>query len=317
MVESELTPLMDEYRQQREAEGQRPGTLDSLARGLRAFKGFLAERDRRSAGEIRSVDVLDFRTWMMVTRPQVLGLYNGKHPRIQTALRTLTVVRGFCRWLVQRGLLLIDPTATLEPVRYVRPPRRVLTPEEVDRLLNTARARHPVDLRDRAILELLYSSALRSGELVRLDLADLDLCQQEVIVRHGKGDKYRRLPVGGSAARALDVYLDRGRPGLELLGRKTSEALFLCRKGTRLSQPLVQRMVQARARQAGLPPDVTPHALRHSAVCHMLAKGASVRHLQELLGHEDLNTTAHYTRLTIADLKACVKRHHPRGRGEA
>jgi integrase/recombinase XerD len=172
----------------------------------------------------------------------------------------------------------------------------------------------PVGQRNRALLETLYGTGIRLSECVRLDLTDADLGEGTLLVRCGKGRKDRLLPVPERAARALDDYLRESRP---LLARRTSEqALFISRGGGRLKPISVQFVVWWHAKRAGIRARVSPHMLRHACATHLLRGGADVRHIQELLGHERLETTEVYTRVEIADLKEALARAHPRERGQ-
>jgi integrase/recombinase XerD len=161
--------------------------------------------------------------------------------------------------------------------------------------------------RDRAVLELLYGTGLRVGEASRLDVPDLDLREGVLLVRNGKGRKDRVVPVPGRAAAALDVYLLEARPDL---ARLYDPALFLSTFGVRLGAPGMRLMIKKHGRAIGA--RLTPHTLRHTCATHLLRGGADIRHVQELLGHRSLATTALYTRVAIADLRAVIARSHPR-----
>jgi integrase/recombinase XerD len=284
-------------------------------RGLRLFLAFLAEHRRSTPQSIRLEDVRGFCAAASQRRIE-RGPREGHLLHPATLATWLQAIRGFGRWLVRRGHLLLDPTTGLDPLPIPRALPRVLTPSEVDRLLATASDHTPVGLRDRAILELLYASGLRSSELTGLDLVDMDLADREVYLKRTKGGKSRRVPIGGPAVRALSAYLKKARDPLSMLGRvgQPTPAVFLSLWGTRLSGLLICRMIRRRARTAGLPGRVTPHTMRHTAAVHLLKGGADLRHIQEFLGHESVQTTAHYTRLALTDLKEAVRRCHPRAR---
>lgn len=202
--------------------------------------------------------------------------------------------------------------------RQLKAPRtlpRVLSPAQVHRLLAAPAGTRPADLRDRAVLELLYASGLRVGELVALDLADVNLVDGEVHVRTGKGRRERRVPIGLPAVRALGVYLRRGRDAQSVgSSAAPSPALFLSDRGIRFGVQGVELMLHRRARQARLDGRVTPHVLRHTAAVHLLRGGADVRHIQEYLGHACVGTTTRYTRLDPSDLRQAVAHAHPRSR---
>jgi integrase/recombinase XerC/integrase/recombinase XerD len=180
----------------------------------------------------------------------------------------------------------------------------VLRPGEVEELLERIPASTPLDLRDRAMLELAYAAGLRAEELVNLDTTNADADGEQVRVE-GKGGRTRFVPVGEHAWKALDRYLTRGRPAL---AAGESEALFLSKSGRRLSTSDVRRRLRLQARRAG----ITPHTLRHSFATHLLEGGADLRAIQELLGHASIATTQTYTRVESKRLKTVYSRAHPR-----
>jgi site-specific recombinase XerD len=289
-------------------------TVKVYSEGLARFLAFLGTRDRSRVEQLDIEQVEAFVAWLTQQRSRI-GVRKGQPLHAHTVGVFRDAVRGFCRWLVREGHLLIDPSTSLEVHRVPRDLPRVLTVSEVERLLAVPARRRVLGHRDRAILELFYSSGLRCGELVALDLADVDLVHLEVLVRRGKGSRSRRVPLGERAAAAISLYLKGGRPEL-VADRSLREpaALFLSLIGSRLSKDMVQWMLRYRRRRAGLEGRVVPHALRHTAAVHLLLGGADLRHIQELLGHLDLESTAHYTRLDIRDLKKTLARCHPRAR---
>ena len=229
----------------------------------------------------------------------------------------LGAVKRFFSFLERRGVLLRNPASELRAPRVERLPRRPLSVAQARQLFE-APAGSRVERRDRAILELLYGTGIRRGECLRLDLMDLDLAEAALFIRDGKERKDRLVPVPGRARQALDVYLTGVRP--ELMKDPGEGALFLTTRGTRVSQSLLDLVVRRRARAAGLPRPVSPHVLRHSCATHLLRGGAGVRQVQELLGRRSLQTTALYTRVEVEDLRAVIRRCHPRERawkGEA
>jgi integrase/recombinase XerD len=166
--------------------------------------------------------------------------------------------------------------------------------------------------RDRAILETLYGTGIRRGECCRLDLMDLDLSEATLLVRNGKGRKDRLVPVPGRAALALDLYLRETRPDLVRDSREM--ALFLSREGRRLHPTSLNLLVCKHGRAARIPVRPSVHGLRHACATHLLAGGADVRHVQQLLGHRSLETTAVYTKVDVKDLRTVLARAHPRER---
>jgi integrase/recombinase XerD len=223
----------------------------------------------------------------------------------------LDAVRGFFAWLGRRGVILENPARGLPSPKVVRLPRRVLSEAEARRLVNAPSPWTVFGLRDRAILETLYGTGIRRGECVRLDVTDVDLGQGLLVVRSGKGKKDRLVPIAGRAALALDRYLRESR--LELVKDSRETALFLSKYGRRPSPDRVNALVRKYARAAGLE-SVFPHALRHSFATHLLKEKASIRHVQELLGHKSLHATAVYTRVGVRDLREVLERAHPRER---
>jgi integrase/recombinase XerD len=224
----------------------------------------------------------------------------------------LGTVRAFFSFLAKRGVLLTNPAAGLPLPRVRKLPRVALTQAEACRLVETPSVLTAVGQRNRALLETLYGTGIRLSECVRVDLTDVDLGEGTLLVRCGKGRKDRLLPFPARAAAALDLYLRESRPGL---ARGASEpALFLSRDGRRLKPISVQFVVWWHAKRAGIRSRISPHMLRHACATHLLRGGADVRHIQELLGHERLETTAVYTRVEIQDLKDALTRAHPRQR---
>jgi integrase/recombinase XerD len=224
----------------------------------------------------------------------------------------LQQVRSFFAFLVRRGVLLVDPAAELVIPAADPLPRRVLTERQAEKLMNAPSASTKVGRRDRAILEMLYGTGIRRGECVRLDLQDIDLLNGTLLVRDGKGRKDRVVPLPERSALALDVYLRDVRP--LLVCSSLEPALFLtawC--GRRLTEIALFKMLDYRARDAGLG-HVHPHALRHTCATHLLRGGADLRHVQAILGHRWIKTTALYTRVNIDDLRKVVARAHPRER---
>jgi integrase/recombinase XerD len=226
-----------------------------------------------------------------------------------TLARKLACLRSFYRHLRREGLIEHDPTADLRGPRAPQRLPRVLTREQVARLLAQPQGSAPLALRDRALLELMYACGLRASEAVGLELADVDL-EEGMLCARGKGSKERIVPVGRQAVLALLAYCRGGRP--ELLGAGASTRLFLNNRGTSLTRQGLYKIVQGHARRAGLHERMSPHTLRHSFATHLLAGGCDLRSLQEMLGHADLATTQVYTHLSAERLKQAYFSAHPR-----
>ena len=226
-----------------------------------------------------------------------------------TVARKLAAIRGLHDHLVRRGEAGHNAAELLPaPKRGSRLPR-VLGPVQVAALLDRIPARTPLEVRDRAMLELAYFCGLRAEEIVGLDLGDTDFDAETVRVT-GKGSKTRLVPVGEPAQRALERYLERARPALSAPGDERS--LFISRRGRRLSTSDVRRRLAHWVREAAVAGRISPHTLRHSFATHLLEGGADLRSIQELLGHSSVSTTQLYTRIEPARLRREYERSHPR-----
>lgn len=228
--------------------------------------------------------------------------------------RALAALRALFRALVAAGVVEGNPAELAPGPRRPRTLPRVVKPHDAARLLDEIPAGDDLlAIRDRAILEIAYGCGLRAAELVRLDVADVDL-DDGALRATGKGEKTRTVPLGDPAADAIRRWLWRGRPSLvdpEPAG-PAEAALFVSRRGRRLSTSDVRRRMDRWVREAGLPSDLHPHALRHSYATHLLDGGADLRSIQELLGHARLSTTQVYTRVESSRLKTAYRRSHPR-----
>ena len=237
----------------------------------------------------------------------------GRHPT--SMARSTTALRGLFRFLVGEGTIAGDPTADLRSPRLPRRLPKALGESQVSELLDSVSGTGAADLRDRALLELLYGSGARISEVVGLSLADLQ-GDQSLLRVFGKGAKERLVPLGGPARAALDSWLSpHGRPLLapdRWRRRSDAEAVFINTRGGRLSRQGAWAVVQHRAERVGLGAVVSPHVLRHSCASHMLAHGADIRVVQELLGHVSIATTQIYTRLSHDHLRTSYEQAHPR-----
>lgn len=231
----------------------------------------------------------------------------GRSPA--TVARKLASVRSFYSFLLRTGRVAQNPADLVSAPKAGRKLPRVLTITQVEEVLGAVPVRTPLEVRDQAILELAYSSGLRSAELVDLDLESVEPTGGRVKVI-GKGSRHRIVPVGGPALEALARYLDQARP--ELVRDPDERALFLSRNGRRLSTSDIARRLAARVRQAASAGGVSPHALRHSFATHLLEGGADLRSIQELLGHSSISTTQIYTHLDAARLRDVYAESHPR-----
>ncbi len=296
----------DRFTSHLQACGRRERTIGGYVAELRLFLVFLSERGLGSPHEIRREDVEAYQVSLYHRRKP-----DGRPLTLSTQASKMSAVLMFLRFLYRSQVLLRDPG---REILLPRPPRRVLpelpTVDEVLRLLEVPDVETPLGLRDRAILELFYSSALRNSELRLLRLGDVDLARLTVRIRDGKGGHARVVPLGEPAAIWVERYLDRGR-GFLLRDREHG-FLFCSRRGRPLRVEPLSRMVDKYAQAAGLEKHVTPHILRHCCATHMLANQARLRHLQELLGHASAESTKVYTRVNFSDLREAHQRCHPR-----
>jgi integrase/recombinase XerC/integrase/recombinase XerD len=275
-----------------------------------------AERTRRAYG----VDLGGFAEWL---GPQGLGPGDVRHRDVRryaaalsaagaastTVARKLAAIRGLYGFLVRSERAAANPAELVSSPKRSEKLPKVLSAEEMRTLLERIPARTPLELRDRAMLELAYSCGLRCEEIVNLDLGALDHETEQLRVL-GKGGKERLLPVGAPAQRALERYLQKGRRALAVDPRES--AIFISKSGRRLSNSDVTRRLGLWTREAALAAGVSPHSLRHSFATHLLEGGADLRTIQELLGHASISTTQVYTRVDAARLRDTYAASHPR-----
>jgi len=230
---------------------------------------------------------------------------------VTSLARKLSAVRMLARYLVKEGVCRKDFTELVESPKVVRKLPATLSLADMRKLLASPTAGTPHGLRDKAILELFYSSGLRVSELAGLNLQQIDL-QQGFVRVFGKGSKERIVPVGSQAVEAVATYLAAGRPGL--VKPRTGSAVFLSERGKAISRKTIWALIKGYAAKAGLPKTVKPHLLRHSFATHLLSGGADLRAIQEMLGHADIGTTQIYTAVETTRLTEQHSRYHPRGR---
>ncbi len=286
--------------------GLADNTLEAYANDLSSFAAF-AGRTARNSDEPIDDDVLRAGQWVVAGYIADTVESGGA---ASTAARRLAALRGFFAYLVSVGSIVKDPTGNLESPRQIMRLPRVLSVNEVDRLIAGVSWPAPEGLRDRAMLELMYSSGLRVSELVGLATNDVDL-ELGYVRCIGKGNKERIVPVGSSALRAVAAYIAAARREIAPAG--TDAHLFVSGRGKGITRQAVWKIIKRAALAAGIDRRVTsPHTLRHSFATHMLENGADLRSVQELLGHADVRTTQIYTHLTQARLRESYNRHHPR-----
>jgi integrase/recombinase XerD len=286
--------------------GTSRNTLDGYTRDLRRYAAHLTAS---GVGDLSAVTEASVSAFLAVLREG-----DDVHPPLaaSSAARALVAVRGLHKFAVREGLVDLDPAREVRPPAAPRRLPKALPVGDILRLLDA-----PGDgagpLRDRALLEVLYSTGARISEAVGLDLDDIDTHERTVLL-DGKGGKQRLVPIGRPALKALDAYLVRARPGLATHGRGTP-AVFLNVRGGRLSRQSAWQVLKIAAERAGIAASVSPHTLRHSFATHLLEGGADVRVVQELLGHASVTTTQIYTLVTVNTLREVYATAHPRARG--
>lgn len=275
-------------------------TVSAYRRDLVKFDAFARKR-KLSLEAISRDDLVDF----------LAGLYRQKLES-RTVARQLVTLRNFFRFAQIQEIITSDPSVNLESPKIRRSLPGYLRLEEVERLLEQPNEKTPLGLRDRAMLEVLYSTGLRVSELIGLRVSDLD-AKVGCVRCIGKGDKERIVPVGRKALGMVEKYLRDSRSQLCCKGKISSNpALFVNRRGGPLSRVGVWKIMSAYGRRAGLRVAIKPHMLRHSFATHLLERGADLRSVQLMLGHADISTTQIYTHVVEERLKQIYKAHHPR-----
>lgn len=294
--EHPLIPLLDRFIEAVTFEaGLSERTLSAYAADLRAYLLDLEEGGIDAPGDILREDITD----------HIGGLLAGEmSPRSVT--RHLSAIRRFHRFLRDENLVPLDPAADLDAPKLRRALPRLLSNEEIERLLDAPDLGTPEGVRDAAILELFYSCGLRISELAKLPLRDVSIEESHLRVR-GKGAKVRLVPLGRRAIERLRAWLPI-RNG----GEVHDGTLFLSSRGRRISRTGVWKIVKRYARAANISQNVTPHMLRHSFATHLLDNGADLRAVQEMLGHADIGTTQIYTHVSVERLSEAHRKFHPR-----
>lgn len=287
--------------------GVAANTLESYGRDLDRYRRYLAGRGIADLAEVTEADVREFLVDLRRGDPD-----SGTEPLADSSIaRTLVATRGFHKFAAAENLVARDVAHGVRPPRPARRLPKALTVEDVLAILETSGSGdHPRALRDRGLLELLYSCGARISEATALDVDDIDTDARSVLLR-GKGGKERVVPVGGPAVEAIDAYLVRGRPAL---AARATPALFLNARGGRLTRQGAWQVLASAAERAGLDQTVSPHTLRHSFATHLLDGGADVRVVQELLGHASVTTTQVYTLVTVNTMREVYATAHPRAR---
>ncbi|MGD2171326.1 MAG: tyrosine recombinase XerC [Gammaproteobacteria bacterium] len=276
-----------------------PHTCSNYRRDLNLFRDYL---DKQGAGD-----------WSQVDYNQVSGFAAERHRqgrKSRTIQRELSSIRSFYRYLIRHGLAEQNPAREVRAPRADKPLPKTCDAEAIDRLLQLRDPSDGLQVRDNAIFELIYSSGLRLAELVDIDLDDIDLGQRRLVVT-GKGSKSRQLPVGSKAVAAVERWLGVRR---EYCSDADQPALFVSRRGTRISRRNVQSRLDLLIRRQAMEQRLSPHMLRHSFATHLLESSSDLRAVQELLGHVNIATTQIYTHLDFQHLARAYDKAHPRAK---
>ena len=241
---------------------------------------------------------------------EYLAHLKDKNYEKTTVVRKLATIRSFYKCLLRKGFVSTNPLADIPTPKVEKKIPHFLATEEVEKLLNAPQGNSFQSIRDRAILETLYSTGLRVSELCALNVPDID-CTAEVIKARGKGRRERVVPVGSFAIQAIKRYIET-RAQVPQINEKDPDALFLNRFGDRLSSRSIRKIIDKYIKVTGLSEKTSPHTLRHSFATHLLNRGANIRMVQELLGHKHLSTTQIYTHITTDAVKRAYEEAHPR-----
>jgi integrase/recombinase XerD len=293
-VESEIRSFLNYLRVEK---GLSQNTLSAYRRDIEKFAVFVREHKLNGAGVSRG-DVVDF-----------LGSLYRRGLDSRSVARNLVTIRNFFRFLLMEELIPEDPAENIESPKFRQSLPDFLNLEEVDRLLRQPDATTTIGLRDKAMIELMYSTGLRVSELCSLRISDVQMdagCLRCI----GKGNKERIVPVGRKALAGVQQYLRESRP--QLLRGRSSPYLILNSRGGKLDRIAFWKTLGDYGRKAGLRKGLTPHMLRHSFATHLLDRGADLRSVQMMLGHSDISTTQIYTHVVEERLKQVYKAHHPR-----
>lgn len=281
--------------------GLSDNTCSSYASDLRFFAQYLRRNGRSRAGEITQGDIAGF-----------LASERGDGMSGATRARRMAAIRAWLGYLKDLRAIDVNPAETMDAPKRGRVLPRTLSEQETFAMIDAVDGDSPRDLRDRALLELMYGCGLRVSETCALEFENF-IGDGELLRVYGKGAKERILPVGAAAGRALTAYFDAGRESL-VRGNRLERHVFVTRLGRKFTRQGIFKIIKERAQAAGIARErISPHVLRHCFASHMLEHGADVRSLQELLGHADIGTTQVYTHVNAGFLGDVHRKYHPRG----
>ena len=293
-----------------------------MKREIDAFIGYMHE-NRQTSGNTEAAYTRDLcklmdyvqqqgvRSFAEVTRELVQAYVSElevQGRKAATISRFLASAKAFFSWQVTEGIRTDNPTKGLKSPKVEKKPPEILTQEEIKRLLDQPSSNAPKELRDKAMMELLYATGIRVSELISLELDDVNLWLEYVVCRDGY--KERTVPFGAMAKQAIQLYLEKSRP--QLVGDADCKLLFTNCSGEPMSRQGFWKIVKYYGKQAGIEGEITPHTLRHSFAAHLLGNGADLKSVQELMGHSDISTTQVYMQLSDRKIREVYKKAHPR-----
>jgi len=279
--------------------GLAKNTIEAYSRDLNRFLDYLRTK---GVQDIHHVGKFDVRAFLLLLKSRALST--------KSILRNLVAIRTFLQFLVQDGILDVNPVEELGSPKVAKTLPEILTLKEVEGLLEQPNIRIPLGIRDRAMIEVLYATGMRVSELTRLPLNQINL-EGGYVLLYGKGSKERVVPLGREAMKWVALYLERVRE--RFTRGKECDSLFISRLGKGMSRQRFWRSLKEYGRRAGIRKRITPHLLRHTFASHLLERGADLRSVQIMLGHVDISTTQIYTHVTGERLKKIHQRYHPRG----
>ena len=303
---NDLAVFINRYRQSLELANFALVTIRGYMRMLGKFSEFLEEQGITDIQAIQTEHIQAYQ------RELLYSLNRQWKPNQPTNLNNhLKAIKGLFKFMTRQGYLSQNPANAIDYAKTPqRLPRTVLEENEVVKLVSQPDITNPTGYRDRTILEVLYSTAIRRNELLCLKPGDIDWEKGFIRINQGKGGKDRVVPVGKIASRFLENYVKLVRVDLQRL--TNNEYLFLSKYGKRLSEAALKELIYKHAKAAGIERRISPHVFRHTCATHLVKNKANIRCVQEMLGHKSLDTTQLYTRITITDLKEAHKRCHPR-----
>ena len=286
-------------------------TVTKYLRTVRDFFYYLEENtDKKDLREVTGEDIL-------IYQEKIAGIRKGEKQRYApTSIKGIIfTLRHLFKYLYRNELILVNPFDRLRiKINTLSKIRPCIDEEEIITFLDSIEMKGKLNIRDRALFEMMYETGLRVSEVSNLDVTDIDLKSGKVFVREGKGKKDRVVPLGKNALEYLKVYIKKARPLFlkNVLDQEETRALFLTQNGGRINTASISHRLKKRFKDLGIETNVTPHMIRHSFATHMLAHGADIKAVKDILGHSSMETTVIYTHFTVKSLKKLIKMYHPR-----